>query len=637
MKLCIYILNMFTEIKHQSPFQQTVPFLAEDDKPLTATSIAAQDETDAIFPDATSPVLDQAPASLLLQNCRLVNVHSGEIYRTDIAISGDRIVSIAAGAVSTADQVIDCSDYYAVPGLVEPHFHVDSTLVAPGELARVLLPSGTTTLFVDTTNVYYTGGAEAVLALIRSFDGVPLRAFFAGPSYCPLDPDVDSAPVDLSLPDLQKILAEPVAVGIGETVWSKIRAGDEEFLRRMAYCQLNGLRISGHGDGLTPGDDASYDGFLAAGVHDDHNFAFGPDIEPRLQRGMALFMVEAPGRLGQLDRLLSHAVTKRLPLRHACLCVDNTTIMDIVDGNQGHLDKLIRIARQKGVSAIDTIRMATLNAAEHYRKADLIGNIAPGRLADIVLVRDLEDFAPELVIFDGRVAVEAGKMRLDVPASQFPAWYQQTITLHPATVKEQLAVPGGPSGRARVRVMWVRDGSAFNRCHEEELPVDSGYVMPDASRDIQKIAMIERYGCNGNVSVAFAGGFGLKRGAMATSVSIPTNNLVAVGVSDDDMWTAIQRLCEIQGGFVVVADGRVLAETRLPIGGCLSDRPYEEVVSSLADSARAARSLGCQLENPLFTIADTVLCTVPELGLTDHGLVETRTSRVIPVVIGNAE
>jgi adenine deaminase len=308
--------------------------------------------------------------------------------------------------------------------------------------------------------------------------------------------------------------------------------------------------------------------------------------------------------------------------------------MDMVAEGYGYLDHLIRLAMKSGIPPIEVIRMVTINPAEHYRKAQLIGSITPGRFADIVLLRALDEFPPELVITNGRVVAQNGKMTVDIPRHAVPEWYTRTIRFHESLTAERLKLqaPTG-DGSVQARVIRVSDSAAYNTVFTTSLTVAGGYVQPDIPNDILKIVVVERYGRNGNVSVGFVHGFGLQRGAIASSVSIPSNNIVSVGAADEDIWVAIRRLGEIQGGFVVTSDREVKSEVNLRVGGVMSEAPYEEVVGAIKQSTAAARSLGCKLEHPFFTMAQTILHTIPEVGLSDKGLVDARASEIIPVLV----
>jgi adenine deaminase len=318
------------------------------------------------------------------------------------------------------------------------------------------------------------------------------------------------------------------------------------------------------------------------------------------------------------------------------MCVDNLTVMDMIDEGYGYQDYLARIALKAGVPAVDVSRMASLHAAEHFHLEDQIGSITPGRIADILLMKSPDVFPPEIVIANGRVVAERGRLTVDIPAPNFPKFYRQSIQLQ--KVKRESFSVRAPQDATRVkaRVLEVMDGDAFNTATNVELEVVDGAVASDVSRDILRIAVVERYGRHGKVGLGFVKGFGLKRGGMATSLSIPSNNIVAVGVTEDDLWQAVQHLGKIQGGFALLADGEVLAEVAMPFGGIMADAPFETVVREIKRGQAAARALGCPLLHPFFTMAQTVLSTLPDLGVTDQGLVNSREGRTVPVLVEQA-
>lgn len=575
---------------------------------------------------------DEHPITLVLKDCQLINVHSAEIYRTDIAIAGDTVRSITPLSTYGDAEVIDCAGLYAAPGMIDAHMHVDTTYLWSGELARVLVPLGTTSLFVDTTNIAHTGGIEAVEALMASFDGLPLRGFTEAPSYCPVDPKMETAAVELHSSDISGLL-DRGCHGIGETLWSKIKQGDPDYQRAIQTCRGLRRRVSGHGGEIKIDDAAAFDGYVAAGLQDDHCLIRGIDIRPRHRRGLKMFLVEAPGRWGALERLLGQAMADGLSFRQMCMCIDNSTVMDMVADRCGYLDHLVGKAIELGVPVLDAFRMVSLNPAEHFRLSSQIGSIAPGRKADILLMTSPNSFPPERVIVGGKVVAERGRLICDIPVPSVPPSLMASVNLGPGDAsKLECPAPAGANS-VPARVIEARDGAAYNKELVIDLPVVDGLVQGDLANDILKIAVVERYGRNGNVAVAFTKGFGLKHGAIATSMSVPANNIVTVGTNDDDMWRAVTRLEEINGGFVVVDKGVVLSEMPFPICGMMSPAPFEEVVVGVETTQDAVRSLGSPFRHPFLTMAHTVLPTLPDLGMTDKGLIDVAASALVSSLI----
>lgn len=569
---------------------------------------------------------------LILRNCRLVNVYSGRIEDTDVTIAGDRVASIDAAAAGPDDRVIDCAGRFVAPGLIDAHMHVDTTFLWPGELARAIVPLGTTTLFVDPTNNAHTGGKVAVDALARLFDGLPLRGIVGAPSYAPFDATLGTAAVEMGPEDIAALLVEG-ADSIGETVWTRLEQDDRAYQRIVQTCRQAGLRVSGHGGEVPRGADAAFDGYVAAGIQDDHCIGRPDDIAPRLRRGLMNFLVECTGRRGQLPPLLDRYVARGLPTRRAALTTDNNTAMDIVTNGFGFMDYLVRLALHAGIPPVEAWRMASLNPAEHHRRSADLGGIAPGRLADMLVMDAPDAFPPRMVIVGGRVVAEEGRLCVPIPAPRVLPAYRRSIDLSRVPQDALDMRAGRDRGLALARVIRCHDGDAFNTEVRATLPVVDGLLHPDPARDILKIAVIERYGRKGTVGLGLATGFGLRRGAMATSISVPFNNIVAVGADDAAIWTAVRRIEALQGGFVVADGDAILAEVPLPVGGLMTTQPYETFLAEVAAAEDAARGLGCPLVNPFKTLVSTCHTTLPDLGLTDLGLLDTRTGRRTDLVV----
>ncbi len=566
---------------------------------------------------------------LLIRGARLLNVYSGQEEAADLAVHHGRIAGVGPSLAVTAAEVVEAQGLYLAPGLVDAHMHVDTTFLAPSELARILLPRGTTSVVVDNTNNAHTGGPAAVRAMAAGFDGVPLRAFMAAPSYCPLDPGLETAAETLDAALIGELLGG--AVAIGETVWSRIAAEDRDYLRLLASLRPRTTRISGHGGEIARGDSVAFDAYATAGIQDDHCIGRPGDIPDRLRRGLALFLVECSGRRGQLPPLLRAMTEGGLPLRRASLCLDNITLADMVGRGYGYQDYLIGLGLAQGLPPVELWRMASLNPAEHYRLSGLIGGLGIGRHADFLLMAGPGAFPPEQVWVGGRQVARRGEMVAGIAPSRFPAAYRQTIRLPDFAPADLVVAADGT--HARVRVIDVRDGDAFNDAGEAELPVREGRVQPDPAQDVLPAAMVERYGRGGGIGRGFLRGMGLRRGALATSVTVPSNNIMATGASLSDMEAAIRHVAHLQGGFAVVAGGEVLAEVPLPWGGILADLPWEQVLAALEAAEAVLRDLGSRLTHPLFTLAQTGLATLPDLGLTDRGLIDVRLGRIVSPLI----
>lgn len=594
---------------------------------------AEEPELEAIaLQNLISTALGKQPASLLLKNCQLVNVYSGEIYPTDITLQGNRIASIAPNPIIEAEKVIDCKGFYAVPGFADPHMHIETTFVAPPELARVLVPRGTTTLFTDLTDGAYVGGAKAGRMLLDAAKGLPLRVFAEAPSYAPFMPAIQTTGGSIELDDTNEMLEWPETVSIGEVVHQRVLALDKGYIQKIAAYRVRNKRINGHGAGINP---QNLDAFAAAGITDEHGCSTYDELLSQLRTGLKPFMVEAPGR-HHLAVMLEEVVRRGLDTRNLCLCVDNASIFDIVAEDFGYLDVHVRIALKAGIPPAKVFQMVSFNTALHYGKDHLLGSITPGRLADILLLRELDQFPPAYVLVDGQVVAQDGQPLWEREPRSYPEWALQTVKFHPSITAERFSIPApanARSARARTIQLPTPDTQAHNKELIVDLPVHHGFIQPDFERDIVPFYVVERYGKNGNVACAFVQGSGLKKGALAVSVSISDSNIVVMGCDAASIMTCLNTLRELNGGFVVAQGNRALATVPLPLLGQMAIQPYEEMLLQVDKALNEAKSLGCTLKNPFLTMASVVLPTVPDLGMSDHGLINAYTGELVNTVI----
>jgi adenine deaminase len=587
-------------------------------------------ETNALM-DAISTSLDKKPASLLLKNCQLVNVCSGEIYSTDIAIQGNRIVSISPDAVTRAEETIDCDGFYAVPGFAEPHMHMETTYVAPAELARVLVPKGTTTLIYDLTDCAYVAGVKSARMMMDETKNLPWRVFAESPSYTPYMPSMTTGGT-IGLEDVQEILAWPETVSIGQVVHQNVLDLDEEYIKKFAAYRMLEKRICGQTSGLSP---HQMDAISAGGINADLSCYTYDDIVTRLRTGLKLQLVEAPGRRN-LKRMMQGVVRHGTNTRNLCFCVDDTSIFDIVSEDSGYLDVHVRIALKAGVPPVEVFQMASFNTASFYGKDHLLGSITPGRLADILLLHDLDQFPPAFVIVDGKIVARDGVPLWEREPRSYPKWALKTIKFHSSITEERFSIPapqGASSAQVRVIHFSTPDAGAFNEELITKLPVQDGFVQADFERDIIPFYVVERYGKNGNVACSFVKGSGLKKGAIASSMNISDGNVVVIGCDPISIMTCLNAIKDLNGGFVVAQDDQVLASIPLQLLGQMAIQPYEEMLAQFEEALNSAQSLHCTLNNPFATISATVLPTVPALGMSDYGLINAYTGELLETVI----
>lgn len=572
-----------------------------------------------------SVAMGQSAPDLVLKGGKVVDVYRARVVDADIAISGGRVAAVRPDLDPRGAPVIDCRGLIAGPGFVEPHMHIETTFVTPRQLARAIVPRGTTTLFADGTDASYVGGSATVKALFDSTENLPARFFLEAPSYSAFLPDLQTVGGAIDLEASQEMLAWPKTVSLGEVVASRVAEGNPEYLAKVSAYRRAGKRINGHSE---TSDARVLDAFVSAGIIDDHTSWSGASIEDRLARGMTLFLVEAPGRR-RVAEMMRYVVDQKLPTRSLCFCIDNISILEIIRGDYGYLDYPVSLAVQAGIPPIEAIQMASLNPAAYYGRDADFGSVAPGRFADIQLWSDLTRFRPRLVLFEGRVVAEDGKITANPAPSIFPDWYLHTVKLpSDLTLEKFLATPPVEGSSVSVRVIKLADShaQATNQEGSGLLPIRDGKVWPTPDQDIVSFSVLERYGRKGNIGYGYLSGSGLKRGALATSVSISDSNMLVMGCDPLSMRAAVLAVAKMQGGFAVALDDQVQAVLPAPVGGQMSDDPFETVLEGFDELIRAARALGCTLDNPFLTMASTVLMSVPDLGLSDCGYIDARTN-----------
>lgn len=571
--------------------------------------------------------LGRRPASWILRNTQMVNVYSGEIGPADIALYGNRIVRVGPSLAMDAERETDAEGMYAVPGFIDGHMHPEVTLLSPGEMARVLLAHGTTTICADCMEIANVFGKRGVEQLVHAARAQPLRWFIEVPARVPTAPGLETTGGRLGLEEVAELLSLPEAVSLGELDTSKVMGMEDQYLGELVLAAQAGKLANGHAAGVDAETLAAY---LVAGPRDDHECTEPEELLQRVRQGAVVMARQGSSERNVPD--LMRAVTEHgLETRHVLFCTDDKHPTDLRD--EGHIDYAVRLAMEAGVPSIEAIRMATLNAAEHFRLSDRLGAIAPGRYADILLLRSLDTFPPAVVIAGGEIVAREGEATFTPAAYSYPDWFSRSVIVPPDLGPDRYRVPASEGSEVTVNLIEVIEGQILNRVLQIRLPVRGGSVQPDVEKDLLLVSMTERYGNGGNTGVAFIRGFGLKRGAIALSVAHDHHNIASVAVNAVEMAAAVRALGEMGGGMVVVENGEIQAALPLPYGGLMSDRPLEEVISLEEEVTAAAHRQGCTLRVPFMTLSFVSLPTVPDLGLTDKGLVDVRTKRFIDVIL----
>lgn len=565
------------------------------------------------------------PADLLLTNLMLVDVYTGEIRPASISVSGGRIAAIDPDPAAGAKEVLDCGGQFAVPGFMDAHVHIETTLLTPEALGEVIVPWGTTTLMADAMEIANVAGEEGLLALTDQSEKLPFRLFLEIPSRVPTAPGLETTGGILGPEEVRRLMERPESVSLGELDPSKVLDLREEYLEKILAAMDAGRVCNGHAIGLGPRELNMY---AAGHLTDDHECVTYQELLERLRVGIAVFIREGSSeRNGRT--LLEGVASHGLPTEHIMFCTDDKHVQDIV--REGHISYNVQLAIDAGINPVQAIQMATINTARHFRMEDQLGSITPGRFADLMLLPDLKRIRPSLVLKDGRIAARDGKAS-PVPPKRYPEHLFETVHIPPSLSEKDFAIPC-QAGQALCRVIDLIPDQIINREAREWFSVRDGLIPADPERDLLKLSVVERYGKNGRVSSAFVRGFRLTSGALASSVSHDHHNIVVVGSNDHDMLLAARELERLQGGFACVYDGEVKASAALPLGGLMSSLPAPEVMAQMDCVNHAAAELGCQMAAPFMTLSFISLPTVPELGLTDMGLIDVLAHQICPLIL----
>ncbi|TES88417.1 MAG: adenine deaminase [Dehalococcoidia bacterium] len=551
------------------------------------------------------------PADLILANARVVNTFTGEVISGNVAICDDRIAGI--GDYHEAKQVLDVSGRYLAPGFINGHVHLESSMLDAGQYAQAVVPHGTSAIVTDLHEIANVCGLEGMRYVLDRIRQLPLDLFLMAPSCVPAT-HLETSGASISPEDIRQILRWRETIGLGEVMnFPGVIHGDATVLRKIALSQ--GQVIDGHAPGVSGKDLTAY---IAAGIGSDHESVALEEAREKLEKGMFIMIREGSSEKN-LEALLPLVTDKTY--KRCLFVVDDRSAYDLL--HDGDIDAVVRKAIHLGLEPVRAIQLATINTAEYFR-LDGLGAIAPGYFANILALDDLDNLSVNMVFHRGRLVAREGQPLFSLPRADNHA---VTGTVHIKPVNPEKLRLSAPS--AELPVIELVPGQIVTRKQHLKVKTANGQVIPDTERDILKLVVVERHRATGNMGLAMVTGFGLKKGALASSVAHDSHNIVTVGTSDEDIVMAIQEIERQQGGLAAVADGQVLASLGLPIAGLLSDEPLETVVARLGKLEQAARELGARLPSPFATLSFLALPVIPELKLTDLGLVDVTEFRLI--------
>ncbi len=551
----------------------------------------------------------ERPAELLFKNAKLVNVLSGEIHQTSVAVEDGRIMGLGD---YEANRVIDLEGAYLSPSLIDGHFHVESSMLTAPEFARAVVPHGTGAVVIDPHEYANVLGLDGIRYVLESSRHLPVDFFIMLPSCVPATP-LETAGARLTARDLHLMIGDERIAGIAELMnYPGVYLGDERELAKIEAGK--GKSIDGHAPGLSG---RNLNAYVLAGVQSDHESTELKEAQEKLRLGLHILLRE-----GSTERNLATLVPL-INSHNAMSCsfaTDDKLAGDLA--SEGHIDHCVRKAIKMGVDPIAALQIATISTARHYRLRNF-GAIAPRYWADFVVFDDLKNFKVRQTYKKGVLVAENGKYLAAQPAVTPKPRSTMNLRYNPPN---DLIVPATSNGK--IRVIEVVPNQIVTKELIEMPRIVEGQVVADPSRDILKMVVVERHHATGNVGVGFVRGFKLRAGALGSTVAHDAHNVVVVGVDDQDIIRAIEELVKMQGGQVAVEGGQIKAELALPIAGLVSDQPLDEVIRSIAALNSAAHALGCDLEAPFMTLSFLSLSPIPELKLTDQGLIDA--SRLRP-------
>ncbi|MGI9089324.1 MAG: adenine deaminase [Chthoniobacterales bacterium] len=545
----------------------------------------------------------ETPAELLFKNAQLVNVFSGEIYLANVAVDDGRVVGIGD---YEAREVVDLAGAFLVPGLIDGHFHVESTMVTVPEFARAVVPHGTSAMVIDPHEFTNVLGKEGIQYVLDSSKGLPVDFFIMLPSCIPAT-HLETSGARLHAADLAEMINDERIAGVAELMnYPGVFLGMESELAKIRAGK--GKLIDGHAPGLRGRDLNAY---ALAGIRSDHESTELEEAREKLRLGMHLLVRE-----GSTERNLEHIIGLVRPENSAncSFATDDKLPGDLI--SEGHIDHSIRKAISLGVAPITAIQMGTINTARHYRLRNH-GAIAPRFWADFLVLDDLTSFVVRRVYKKGKLVAEDGKyLGAEVATAKQP---RNTMNVR-FRGREDIVV--NTQGAKAIKVIEIVPEQIVTNAISVSPKVENGEIAADPARDILKLVVVERHNATGNVGVGFVRGFGLQRGALGSTVAHDAHNMVVVGTSDDELLTAIAALQKMGGGQVAVENRKKIAALALPIAGLVSDRPLAEVVEKIRALNAAAKNLGSNLPAPFMSLSFLSLSPIPALKLTDQGLVD---------------
>lgn len=585
--------------------------------------------------------MGRVPADLVILNGQWVSVQSAEIIPgSDIAIKDGHIAYVGEDArhtIGKKTRVIDAKGRYLVPGLLDGHMHVESGMVTVTEFVRAVAVRGTTGMFIDPHEIANVFGLKGVKLMVDEAQKQPIHVWVQMPSCVPSAPGLETPGAHIGPKEVAQAMKWDGIIGLGEMMnFPGVFMGDKNMLEEMSITHAHNRTVGGHY--ASPDLGIPFHGYVAGGAEDDHEGTILQDAVQRVRQGMKAMLrygsswLDVASQVGAITQL-------GLDPRRFILCTDDSHAGTL--SNNGHMDRVLRHAIEQGLDPITAIQMMTINTAEHFGLSREIGMIAPGRWADVLLVKDLENFKADVVIARGQVIAESGKWKVGLPKFSYPAWVKNSVKLKRELNADDFKIKA-PSSSGRgwgvrekvtANVIGVIENQAPTRHLTFDMQVHDGELHADVSRDIAKIALVERHKGTGSITLGFVSGFGLTATcAIASTVAHDSHHMIVVGTDDASMAVAANSLARCGGGQAVVKDGKVIGQVELKIAGLMSVEKADVVAKKANTILKGFQSCGCHLNNPNMQLSLLALVVIPELRISDKGLVDVTKFQFVPLV-----
>jgi len=572
--------------------------------------------------------LGKIPADLVIKNANVINVFTEEIIECDVAIKDGYVCRIGKtnDIIGGSTKIVNAHGYYLAPAFIDAHIHIESSMITLTEFAKAVIPHGTGTIITDIHELANVLGVYAIDIILEEAKNIPLNVFIMLPSCVPALENKETSGAKITAQDLEKYIKGERVLGLGEMMnYPGVLNLDEEVMKKIQLSQKENKVVDGHAPLLLGKELQAY---ISVGIHSDHESTTSEEVLEKLRYGM--FVMFREGSVSKSLHLIKTILERRLSLERCIIVTDDRHPDDLI--NEGHLEPALRKVIEFGVDPIKAIKMVTIIPALAFR-IPKIGAVAPGYKADVVLLDNLDKMNIKKVFLGGRLVASDGKLVVDIPKPKYPSRVLRTINVKCIPTSDDLLIKVPfKAEEVFINVIVARDVSLITERAKEKVHVRNGVVLPIPERDILQIVVVERHKKTGNIGKGFISGFGLKTGALASSIAHDSHNIVAVGANLKDLQIAIKRVIEIHGGIVVVANGKIEAELSLPFAGLMSLESVEVVASKLELVREKAKELGCKLTRPFMTLSFMALPVIPKLKITDKGLFDVEKFQFISVV-----